>query len=70
MFPDIIPPTQARASAERLLVLGNHNLPLGFDPQQHPVIAEHWFGFRPIGAIIPPIVRRFESLQEAADAPV
>ena len=45
--------------------------PADFDAAACPIIARHWFGaepLRPIGAIIPPVIRRFESLREAADA--
>ena len=34
------------------------DLPLGLDPNQHPVIAQHFFGWRPIGQITSEIVDR------------
>ena len=51
---------------------GQGQQPVGFDATVCPIIARHIFGvepFRPIGLIIVPIVRRFESLQEVVDVP-
>ncbi len=45
--------------------------PSNFTPERFPILARHWFGIepvRPIGSIIFPVVRRFESLQEANHA--
>ncbi len=47
------------------------SVPADFDTNSNPIISRHWFGvepFRPIGAVIFPIVRRIESLKEASDA--
>ncbi len=46
--------------------------PVDFDATACPILARHWFSaepLRPIGIIVLPVIRRFESLQEAADAP-
>ena len=45
--------------------------PADFDAAVHPIIAHHFFGVEPlrhIGVIVCPVVRRFESLWEVADA--
>ena len=47
---------------------GQGRRPADFDSTPCPIIARHIFGiepFRPIGLIIAPVIRRFESLQEA-----
>ena len=45
--------------------------PADFDATANPIISRHWFGvepLRPIGSTIFPVVRCFESLQEANHA--
>jgi hypothetical protein len=32
--------------------------PSDLDPTAHPIIAAHWFGLRPIGVVIVPIIQR------------
>ena len=39
--------------------------PKGFDPQRHPIIAVHWFGFRSVGAETEKIVARLASIRRA-----
>ncbi len=51
---------------------GRGQRPANFDAMACPILARHWFGvepLRPIGVIILPIIRRFESMQEVVDAP-
>ena len=35
----------------------NAGLPPGLDPARCPIIAEHWFGWRPIGAVAAQVVQ-------------
>ena len=48
---------------------GANTAPVNFAPAVCPIIATHWFGFRPIGVIIVPVIRRLENLREAPNAP-
>ena len=33
------------------------DLPVGFEPRRYPIIAEHWFNWRPIGVITAQVVQ-------------
>ncbi len=46
----LAPDTQAPAP-----VAGS--LPDGLDPQQLPILAQHWFGWRPLGAVAADVVQ-------------
>ncbi len=51
---------------------GQDQRPVNFDATACPILAQHWFGvepLRPIGVIIFPVIRRFESMPEVVDAP-
>ena len=38
------------------------------DPTAHPIIAAHWFGLRPIGVVIAPMVLRIKNQREVPNA--
>ena len=40
-----------------------------FDAATNPIIATHFYGLRPIGEVIVPIIQRIENLQEVSNAP-
>ncbi len=44
-------------------------LPVGFDPQRFPIIAQHFFGWRPIGEIAAEVVMRLRPPREMPNRP-
>ena len=34
-----------------------NGIPSGFDPRKFPILSEHWFGLRPVGAIAAQVVQ-------------
>jgi hypothetical protein len=60
-FTSIVPTSSSRARS------ASDSVPAEFDATANPIIATHWFGFRPIGMVIVPIVRRLESLREVSN---
>jgi len=57
----------------QLLPTGAHaDLPADFDPDQYPIISEHWFGWRSLGEVVTGVVagiqfdRRIEARRSGA----
>ncbi len=44
------------------------DLPVNFDPDQYPILSEHWFGWQPLGGIAAKIVRGLELCRDAEPA--
>lgn len=65
---NITPSAQAQRAERSPTLSSPSSALLEFDPAAYPIIAAHWFGLRPIGVVIFPIVQRIESLREASDA--
>ena len=64
--------TTRPARAASRAIKTSDSVPTDFDAITNPIISRHWFGvepFRPIGAVIVPIVQRLENLREASNAP-
>ncbi len=40
-------------------------IPVGLDPERHRIILKHWFGWRPVGAVVADVVQDLAFRREA-----